>query len=318
MNNGARNPARIPPLPALRSFEAVARLGGFAKAAQELNVSTSAVSHQIRGMEDSLGVRLIDRTTGTGDARLTRAGDRLLQATQIALAQLAEACTDIAGPRRRRRSLVISANSSISALWLAPRLAGFAALHPEMELQSVLHHGAPDMARKGIDLALLHSRAAASPLGANDVPLLTETVVPVCSPDLLRAHPAIRDQAAALMRCQLLEEEHPDSPETEWRTWFSLLGAAPADPGQVMRLSNLSMVIGAAVAGSGIALGRAPLIEYELRSGRLVRLLPRLRIAGSWGYVMRTRPSPNPLVQALCSYLLGEARRSPRGGLSGG
>ena len=296
----------IPPLAALRSFEAVARTGGFARAAAELAVSTSAVSHQIRALEDSLGARLIERSTGIGETRVTPAGTRLLRAVEGALGALGEACEELRAPRRgrRRRRVVVSANPNMAALWLAPRLSSFAALHDGIDLRSVLHENMPDLARKGIDLAVLHKRVDdMTSQTASDLPLLEETVFPVCSPDLLATCPALRQQPRALLQQRLLQEDHPESPETEWHTWFTLLGLGPVDPARIMQFSSFGPAVGAAVAGSGVTLGRSPLVDYELASGRLVRLLPRVRVAGSWRYVMRLRDPPDATLQALCGFL---------------
>ncbi len=115
--------ADIPPLATLRAFEAAARLGGFARAAAELNVSTSAVSHQIRGLEERLGARLLERSVGTGGVSVTQAGQHLLAATIEALDLLQDACSEVRGIPR---PLTISANPSFSTMWLARRLAELA------------------------------------------------------------------------------------------------------------------------------------------------------------------------------------------------
>lgn len=117
--------SHIPPLAALRAFEATARLGGFARAAAELCVSTSAVSHQIRGLEETLGVRLLDRSTGTGGVSVTEAGQRMLPAASGALSLLHDACSDIRGTTRQ---LMVSANLPFSAMWLDHEAFGL--LHP--------------------------------------------------------------------------------------------------------------------------------------------------------------------------------------------
>ena len=253
----------LPPLPALRAFEAVARLGGFARAAAALNISTSAVSHQIRGLEESLGVRLLERSTGAGGVRVTPPGASLLTATSGALALLEEACAEIRGTARL---LTVSANVSLSTMWLARRLATFAALHPDTQINAVIQMEEPDFLRYGIDLALVHVPESA--LRPDDAVLLREQVFPVCSPDLypLASH--------ALGRCRLLQETHEGCPEVDWRNWSSALNLPGGLGSGVVRYSTFGEAISAALGGAGVALGRSPLIDQELASGRLVRLIP--------------------------------------------
>jgi DNA-binding transcriptional LysR family regulator len=285
-------------LAALRAFEAAARLGGFARAAAELNVTTSAVSHQIRGLEESLGARLLERSTGVGGVRVTPAGARLLTATNGALALLEDACSEIRGTGKRR--LIVSANVSLSTMWLARRLAEFSALHPETPVDATIQMEEPDFARHGIDLAIVHVPERA--LKPEDVVLLHEQVFPVCSPELFPL------ASQGVRRCRLLQETYEDSPEVDWRTWASELGLPRDLDARIIRYSTFSQAIGAALGGAGIALGRSPLVDPELASGRLVRLSPKLSRPASWRFVLRRGPSrPHPMVEALIGFLRAEA-----------
>jgi len=289
--------ADIPPLPAVRAFEAAARLGGFARAAAELNVSTSAVSHQIRGLEQSLGARLLERSTGAGGVSVTPAGQRLLAAAVEALGLLQDACGDIRGAPRR---LTVSANLPFSAMWLASRLAKFSSRYPQVPLNAVVEDGDPDFARTAIDLAIVNVKQAA--LRPDDTVLLREEVFPVCSPALLPL------ATNAVCRCRLLQEEHERSPEIDWRSWAAAFGLPGDFETKIVRYSSFSQVIGAAVGGAGIALGRVPLIAPELDSGRLVRLRPGLSRTASWSFVMRRRPSRrHPMLEPLVAFLAAEA-----------
>jgi LysR family transcriptional regulator, glycine cleavage system transcriptional activator len=288
----------LPPLVALRAFEATARLGGLGRAAAALNVSTSAVSHQIKGLEESLGVRLLDRGTGVGGIRVTLAGTKLLAAASSALTLLEDACSDIRGTTKQ---LTVSANVSLSTMWLARRLADFSALHPEVAVNAIIQMEEPDFARYGIDLAIV--RVPESALRPGDEVLLREEVFPVRGPDL---YPMTSQE---MSRCRLLQEAHEDSPEVDWRTWASEL-ALPRDfETRIVRYSTFSQAIGAAVSGAGIALGRSPLIDPELDSGRLVRLVPGLSRPASWRFVLRREPSRrHRLLGALIDFLLAQAR----------
>lgn len=308
-------PGHLPPLAALRAFEAVARLGSLSSAATELNVTKSAISHQLRALEADLGVTLLNRGGKLRRAEVTEAGVVLLGSVQQALTLLATACrnTRAAVQGRTRQRLNISANPSLAALWLAPRIGRFMELQPGIDIQVFLHASQdPAWQQQALDLAFLHVQPSgmrsASP---GDLPMLMETVLPVCSPALIA--PAHRNEPRALLAHRWLEEKHIDSPETDWRTWrrhLGLMGQATPEP---LVLSGLSTIVAAAVAGVGIALGRSPLVDEELAAGRLVALVPQMRMAGSWGYVMRLgsrdRP-PGPALPALVEFLAAEGMGS--------
>jgi LysR family glycine cleavage system transcriptional activator len=306
-------PARTPPLAALRAFEAVARLGSLSRAAAELHVTKSAVSHQLRALEADLGVVLLRRGGTTRRAEPTDAGADLLASVQQALTLLSTACRNarMAGKGRQRYRLNISANPSLAALWLAPRIGRFIELHAEIEVQVYLHTNQdPAWNEQDIDLAFLHMREEGPHRPEpGDIRLMREAVVPVCSPALVDA--AARDDPSVFTRYRWLEEKHVASPETSWRTWQERLGLRETDWQEPLVLSGLSTVVSAAVAGVGIALGRTPLIDEEVARGGLVPLVRGLRMAGSWGYVMRMRPDrpSDAALPALVEFLLEEAKQ---------
>lgn len=286
----------LPSLPSLRAFEATVRLGGFARAATELNVSTSAVSHQIRGLEEALGVRLLERSTGLGGISLTPDGARLLPAAAEALSLLEAACQDI---RKSATRLTVSANMSFWSMWLAQRTAAFSAHHPDIALNSIIEEGPPDVNRLPVDIAILH--ASEQDMLPNDVLLLRESVIPVCSP-------ALHAQALSSGACPLLQQEHRDFPELEWRSWASDMVLPDNFERKIVRFSSFSQVIGAAVGGAGLALGRMPLIDSELKSGRLVRVRPELVRVSSWRYVLRRGSArEHRMADRLVDFLRAEA-----------
>jgi LysR family glycine cleavage system transcriptional activator len=297
---------RIPPLAALRAFAAVARQGSFARAAATLHVSTSAVSHQIRGLEASLGARLLTRArNGAGNSRtaVTAEGEALLRAVETTFAQLATACEVVRERARGARPMLsISANGSVASLWLAPRLAAFAALHPSVQWQVRAIEEEPDMVREGLDLAILRARPGA--LAQGDRLLFSETVFPVCSPSLLPV-----TGGADLLRHNLLQEDFGSSREKAWSTWLDLLGVGVQAKPTIVRFDTFAAAIGAAIAGAGIALGRRPLIDFELTSGRLIRLFPNRSLPGSWDFVIRGRPDAarDVHVDHLRRYLLSHS-----------
>jgi LysR family glycine cleavage system transcriptional activator len=292
---------RIPPLAALRAFAAVARHGSFARAAETLHVSTSAVSHQVRGLEDMLRATLLTRArNGAGRTVVTAEGAALQRAVEHAFAQLGAACEAVR-ERRKRPVLTISANGSVASLWLAPRLAAFAALHPSVQWQMrSIEDEEPDMVREGLDLAVLRVRHGA--LADGDRLLFSETVFPVCSPSLRLA-----GSPEELPWHTLLQEDHEASPEMDWPTWLELMGFGSGTKATVVRFYTFSAALAAAIAGAGIALGRQPLIDHELAAGRLVRVFPDRTLAGSSDFVIRPRPGAarDVHVSHLLKYLLG-------------
>ena len=284
----------IPPLPSLRAFEAAARLGGFARAAAALHVSTSAISHQIRGLEARLGARLLERSTGAGGVSITPAGQRLLAVAAPALASLQAVCDDLRGTPAK---LTVAANAPFSALWLARRLAEFSSLHPGVPINAIVQDE-PDP--HDVDLAIVHVKLA--DLRDDDLVLLREDVFPVCSP-------ALREFAATrVCQCRLLQEAQDGTPEIDWRSWAAEFGL-PADfESKIVRYASFSQVVGAAVGGAGLALGRSPLIDPDLASGRLVRLFPELSRPASWCFVLRRGSGrQHRMLEPLVAYLRSQS-----------
>jgi LysR family glycine cleavage system transcriptional activator len=185
--------------------------------------------------------------------------------------------------RRTRPVLAISASHSVASLWLAPLLAAFAALHPSVQWKVHATEDVPDMLREGIDLAVLRARPGV--LAVGDSLLFSETVFPVCSPSL-----GLGGRPDELLRHNLLEEDHGTSTEKGWATWLDLLGAGVGARVTIVRFSTFHAAIAAAIAGAGIALGRRPLIDFELASNRLVRPFADPSLPGSWDMIIRRRP----------------------------
>jgi LysR family glycine cleavage system transcriptional activator len=298
----------IPQLAALRAFQAVARQGSFVRAAGALNVSTSAVSHQIRGLELMLGARLLRRARNgalIAEAGVTEEGALLLGAVDGAFELLAEACRAVREKAHCRPMLAISANSSFTSLWLAPRLAAFAALHPSTQWQMRALESDWGPMEDGVDLAIVRVRRGR--LQKGDLMLFKEKVFPIASPSL-----RLTGNPQELTRYSLLQEEHESSREKDWSTWLELLGAAQGARVNLVRFSTFNAAVAAAIAGRGIALGRSPLIDEELASGRLARPFGKRALAGSWDFVIRTRPGVqrDPHVALLRDYLIGSAHAS--------
>lgn len=272
---------RLPSLSALRAFATVARAGSFSRAALELNVSNSAVSHQLRTLEAELGRRLLVRArSGAGRTTVTEDGAALLAAVDSAFAQIGDACDAVRRVRLPR--LVVSASGTVVSLWLARRVAAFAAGHPSVQWQVRAIEHTPDLDAEGVDLAMIRvPRGTAAP---PDHMLFSETVFPVCSPSLA---PSVR--AETLAGLSLLEEDHGSATERAWSTWLALLGAVAPRPALV-RFDTFAAVAAAALAGIGVALGRSPMLDDDLTAGRLVRPFGPVSLPGSSDFVLRIRP----------------------------
>lgn len=306
---------RMPPFSALRAFEAVARLGSLSRAAAELHVTKSAVSHQLRALEDSLGTSLLHRGGAIQRAEPTEIGSTLLSSVQRSLAILENACrsTRIAAQGGQPRRLTISANASFASLWLVPRLRRFVEQRQDVDTEIRLHTNQNPAWKAGdVDIAFMHVRDhGPHRTEPDDIPLMQETIVPVCSPVLIA--PSQRSNPDVFRLHPWITERHVASPETAWRLWQTRLGLGEGPRREPLILHGMSTVVSAAVAGLGIALGRSPLIDEELASQRLVTLTPDLWLAGSWRYAMRLRPGRprDDAMDAFIEFCLKEAQTSP-------
>lgn len=181
-------------------------------------------------------------------------------------------------------------------MWLARHLAEFSSLQPETPLHAVVVKDEPDFARSGVDLAIVH--VPAHRLRDDDDVLMRETVFPVCSPEL---YPRA---SGHVCRSRLLQEMHEDNPEIDWRNWAVHFGLPDDFETKIVRYGSFRQMIGAALGGADITLGRVPLTEPELRGGRLVPLVPGLARDASWRFVLRRNPSarhrlPDPSIAFL-------------------
>ncbi|KTE07902.1 LysR substrate-binding domain-containing protein [Sphingopyxis sp. H115] len=250
---------RLPPLSALRAFEAAARYGSFKEAAAELAVTPTAVSHQIRSLEAHVDLALFERRTR--QVVLTDAGARLYPVLRDGFDAFAEAIERLTR-RRGRRHVTISATTAFTARWLVPRVNAFRALHPDIDLQLQASDQLVDLERAGVDIAI---RYGAGPYPDFSVtPLFADRFAPVLNPMLRIA--AVADGPRIDFEWR---RRHPDNPT--WSRWFAEAGLPePAEPAQ-LRFSDESHAIQAAVAGQGIALVSLALVEAELAAGQLVQ-----------------------------------------------
>jgi len=252
---------RLPPMAALRAFEAAAQLLSFKQAAAQLYRTPSAISHQIRRLEDELGTPLFHRDPH--GLRLTEAGRTYLESVHAALDGLGDATTRL---RREHGEgpVTISLFPSLAVRWLIPRLNDFRECHPEVEIELVSSVRQADFEGGVIDAAIRFG--AGQWPGLRCDALMVEECFPVCSPAVAAGPPAL-ERPVDLARAILL---HNGAHPREWAQWLAAAGIAgvSAERGPVFDASN--EVLAAAANGIGVALGRRPLIEGDIEAGRLV------------------------------------------------
>jgi LysR family glycine cleavage system transcriptional activator len=257
-------PFTLPPLSSVRVFEAAARHRSFKKAAEELNITASAVSHAVQHLEDWLGVELFRR--GGGKLALTEPGAAYGSAIGEAMKMIAEATARLPG-RRSRGRLTISSAPGFAARWLLPRLSRFTGRFPEISVDIQTSLDRVDLPMEGIDAAIRLAPAAQAM--EHWTHLLSESFVPVCSRALLTKHSGLsgRDLIA---KAELI---HLTSTSADWAEWFRITGVKEPDTLRGgLRVDTVQMALEAASRGLGVALGRAPLVDVEIESGRLVRV----------------------------------------------
>lgn len=260
----------LPPLVPLRTFEAVARHLSFTRAADELALTQSAVSHQIRTLEDHLGASLFGRLHR--GIELTSDGRVLLDGVRAGLDSVLLASERVRG-RRRVGVLTVAAPAAFATWWLVPRLGRFASLHPDIEVRIAAMDGRePDLWRDGVDVAVVKRPAKLPDCDRVEMPLLREIVFPVCAPSVLDSGMPLRS-LHDLVHHTLIESDTAEADDTEftWASWLSRFGLHRELMARQLRFSHFGLALSAAVDGLGVALGRSPMVDAELASGRLVR-----------------------------------------------
>ncbi|MCD6040750.1 MAG: LysR family transcriptional regulator [Burkholderiales bacterium] len=300
-----RNRNALPALDLLVGFEAAARHLSFTKAGEELFLTQSAVSRQIKELEDQLGVALFQRRHRA--LALTEAGHQFYSAASQALATM-RAATDRLRAQSGRKALSVTTTHSFAALWLIPRLAGFTREHPGVDVRITAETKVQELERDGLDVALRHGPASLA--GPNAVRLFGEKVFPVCSPKLLKKKPLLKP--ADLRNHVLLQYDDPDArhPWLHWKTWLEVERIADLKPAGTLSFSGYEQIIPAAVAGHGVALGRSPLVKDLMRSGELVApFKSSADPARAYFAIVSRNAAGRPEVTAFLEWLKAEATK---------
>lgn len=310
-----RNERRgLPSLDLLRGFEAAARNLSFTKAAAELHVTQSAVSRQVKAIEEHLGAALFLRRHRA--LLLTEAGQELYRATAQALRQIADAAAKI-GDRGGARTLTVTATIGFASLWLIPRLADFRSQSPDIDIRISANNAMLDLEREGIEVAVRYCTPKAAPQGA--LKLFGEQVLPVCSPRLL-TRKAPLTQPEDLRHHVLLHYERPEgiTPWLSWTVWLEVMQMQGLKPAGTLRFSQYDQAIQAAIDGQGVALGTTPLVRQLVRQGRLIAPLAR-RFESSRAYYLITSAAAagRPEVKDFTGWLLRQAKAEARATAAG-
>jgi len=285
----------LPPLSTVRSFEATARHGSAARAAEELHVTPGAISQQLRKLEEFVGQRLFER-----QARglvLTDAGRVLLAGCQEALAALQRATAQL---RHQRQVLLVSCTPVFAAQWLVPRLQDFLQSAPEVDVHVSTTARLVDLAAEGVHFAVRHGLGRYAGLQARR--LLDDDLQPVCSPLWVAHRPTA--QAADITAAGLLHDGQRD----DWQLWARAAGRPQLDTSQGIVFVDSNAAIEAALAGRGVALARRSMVVSELEQGRLLALqVPPLVTPLAYYLVFREPTLAQPAARRFHDWLLAQA-----------
>jgi LysR family transcriptional regulator, glycine cleavage system transcriptional activator len=294
---------RLPPLNALKVFEAAARHESFTRAAEELSVTQGAVSHQVKALEAELGIKLFNRERQR--LVITEAGREYLNVVRDALDRIALG-TERLLQRQNTGVLTVSTSPDFAAKWLVHRLGHFAEAHPEIDLRvsATLHH--VDFAREEVDLAVRHGDGNWP--GLDTVRLSSEQLFAVCSPKLLTGRRRLI-KPSDILKYPLI---HMDS-RADWAKWLQAAGLEDAEVIHGPVLNRASMVIDAAINGQGIALARTTLSAWDLINGRLVRpFAETLRLSKTYWIICPKATAVLPKIVTFRDWLLAEASQDMR------
>ncbi|MEO0939025.1 MAG: transcriptional regulator GcvA [Pseudomonadota bacterium] len=290
---------RLPPLTALRAFDAAARHMSFAQAAEELHVTPAALSYQIKSLEEHLGAPVFRRLNRA--VELTEAGAALAPGVADGFQELAAAWR-AAQRTLDDQSLTVTAGPAFTAKWLAPRLYDFALAHPEIDLSFSASLKMVDLTRDGVDVAIRFGYGPDE--GLYSLPLAEEWVTPVMTPQMaetyttpesLQRAPIIFDDSIAFL-----------DPPTDWPAWFRAQGLN-FEPEHGLRFSNADHAIDAALAGAGVVLGRRALVVKDIMDGRLVAPFKlALGTGARFRFVCQKGAEDRPQIAAFREWILRE------------
>lgn len=294
-------PRRLPPLNALRAFEAAARHLSFARAAEELYLTPSAISHQIKSLEEQVGVPLFERRGR--NVALTDAGGRYYPALRQAFDRMNEATEELK-QSDQFGALTVNVLPTFAIRWLLPQLNDFQERHPEIEVRITT-------SVKNIDFQQTEADAAVR-FGSGDWPglearlLMTEEIVPVCSPGLLEKGPGLKTPADLKHYPLLHDINRPDT----WRAWLNAVGEKTIDPDKGLKLETTNLAVQGALQGLGVVCANPYMVTRELESGQLIEPFEyHLPVANGYYLVYPKGRQERPRLKAFEDWLTEMAAR---------
>jgi LysR family glycine cleavage system transcriptional activator len=292
---------RLPPLSALRAFEAAARHLSFTRAAAELGVTQAAISHQVKLLEDQLGQPLFRRLTRR--LLLTDAGQTLWPGVRDGFDRLAQAVQKVQASRDGG-VLTLSLTVSFAARWLVPRLGGFLKAHPEIDVKLTTTDRMVDFAREDVDAAIRHG--AGQWAGLESWRVLSPAYTALLNPRLVEE--AKLEQPSDLQRLPLLVESDDN---VSWRAWFQAAGCASQPHRRMIEFDTTQMAVQAAIEGLGVALGPPEYFYDELESGRLIQPFEvYIMTDEAFFLVSPSGRAEEPKIRAFRDWVLAEAKKS--------
>jgi DNA-binding transcriptional LysR family regulator len=296
----SRRPA-LPTLDFLRGFDAAARHLSFTRAAEEMFLTQSALSRQIKTLEDEIGVALFER--GHRELKLTPAGETLRRTAHAVLAEVAQAVTSMRS-RGDTQRVTVSTTAPFASLWLIPRLSRFREAHPGAEVFVSADSRMVDLDRGEVDVAIRYTADDRAP--AQAMRLFGERMFPVASPRLRKSLRRPQD----LSRQVLLHLEDPKGrlPWVDWSLWLAASGLQELQPAGNLRFSQYDLLLQAAMDDQGVALGRSPLVDHWLAAGKLIAPFPNRYQAPRSYFVLRgSHAAERPEVEAFVAWVVAEA-----------